>query len=207
MSYLKSALWNLSNCKIPTPRQKKCLDLGPKTPYLGTFRLEFEKNYCLVWNQHPQICLSTKFREKNKTKMPKFGTKNALFGYFWARIWKSYCRIWNQHFRISQKPLTHTVNFGIGSAFSKGPGPGPLYKLCPLTGAQLGWRGEVYPALSENRKKGLDFWKKGLNCNHLWVNFSIQNVALRVSRRKNCKMFSCGASFSGVSDKIFLVVL
>ena len=36
--------------------------------------------------------------------------------------------------------LTHTVNFGIGSAFSKGPGsafseglgPGPLYKVCLL---------------------------------------------------------------------------
>ena len=37
--------------------------------------------------------------------------------------------------------LTHTVNFGIGSAFSKSPGstfseglglgPGPLYKVCP----------------------------------------------------------------------------
>ena len=36
--------------------------------------------------------------------------------------------------------LTHTINFGIGSNFSKGqgscfsegpgPGPGPLYKLC-----------------------------------------------------------------------------
>ena len=38
--------------------------------------------------------------------------------------------------------LTHTVNFGIGSAFSKGPGsgfsegpspgPGPPYKVCVL---------------------------------------------------------------------------
>ena len=38
--------------------------------------------------------------------------------------------------------LTDTVNFGIRSAFSKGPGsvfsegpgpgPGPLYKVCPL---------------------------------------------------------------------------
>ena len=34
--------------------------------------------------------------------------------------------------------MTHTVNFGIGSAFSKGPGPGPIlykafikrYKVC-----------------------------------------------------------------------------
>ena len=74
-----------------------------------------------------------KFLEK--TKMPKFGIKNALFGYFSARILKNYCYIWNQHPQICQnESLTHTVNFGIGSAFSKGPGsafseglgPGPL---------------------------------------------------------------------------------
>ena len=41
---------------------------------------------------------------------------------------------------VINESLTHTVNFGIGSAFSKGPGsafsegpgpgPGPLYKVC-----------------------------------------------------------------------------
>ena len=97
--------------------------MGPKTPYLGSFGLEFEKAIVV--------------------------SEISTFKF------------------LKNEPLTHTVNFGIGSAFSKGPGPGPLYKLCPLTGAQLGWRGVVYPALSENRKKGLDFWKKGLNCNHL----------------------------------------
>ena len=35
-------------------------------------------------------------------------------------------------FEIKNESLTHTVNFDIGSAFSKGPGPrsGPLYKVC-----------------------------------------------------------------------------
>ena len=43
--------------------------------------------------------------------------------------------------------LTHTVTFGIGSAFSKGPGsafsespvrgPGPLYKVCHFLGYDL----------------------------------------------------------------------
>ena len=46
-------------------------------PYLGTFGLEFEKNYCHIWNQHPQICLISKFRKK--AKMAKVGTKNDLF--------------------------------------------------------------------------------------------------------------------------------
>ena len=42
--------------------------------------------------------------------------------------------------------LTHTVNFGIRSAFIKGPGsafsdgsgpgPGPLYKVCPLLSSE-----------------------------------------------------------------------
>ena len=41
---------------------------------------------------------------------------------------------------VKNESLTYTVNFGIGSAFSKGsgsafsegpsPGPGPLYKVC-----------------------------------------------------------------------------
>ena len=39
---------------------------------------------------------------------------------------------------MENESLSHTVNFGIGSAFSKGPksafsegpGPGPLYKVC-----------------------------------------------------------------------------
>ena len=77
-------------------------------------------------------------------KMSKFGTKNALFGYFWARILKNYCEIFEistLKFVISES-LTHTVNFGIGSAFSKGPwsasfegsGPVPPYKVCHFQG-------------------------------------------------------------------------
>ena len=45
-----------------------------------------------------------------------------------------------------------------------------------LTSAQLGRRGEDSPALFENRKKCSDFGKKGLDCVHRWVKFSIQKV-------------------------------
>ena len=65
--------------------------------------------------------------------MTKFGIKNALFGYFWARILKNIVifEISTLKF-VKNESLTHTVNFGIGSAFSEGPGPGPLCKVCPL---------------------------------------------------------------------------
>ena len=64
------------------------------------------------------------------------------FGIFWLEI---------VIFEISSnfvkvEFLTHTVHFGIGSAFSKcpgsvfsegpGPGPGPLYKVCHLKQVQ-----------------------------------------------------------------------
>ena len=107
-------------------------------PYLILFFFFFFK-LCHIWNHHSQICLNAKFREK--MTMPKFGTKNALFGYFWTRIFKNYCHIWNQHLEfVKHESLTHTINFGIGSAFSKGLrsafseglGPGPLYKACHL---------------------------------------------------------------------------
>ena len=47
LSYLKSTLSNLCNCKILQQRKKK-QNLGPKMPYLGIFELEFLKNYCNV---------------------------------------------------------------------------------------------------------------------------------------------------------------
>ena len=41
----------------------------------------------------------------------------------------------------------------------------------------------------ENRKKCPDFGKKGSNCVHLWVNFSIENIVLRVSWSKIPKFY------------------
>ena len=41
------------------------------------------------------------------------------FGVSWAVI-----------LNLSNMNLTHTVNFGIGSAFSKCPGSSPLHKVC-----------------------------------------------------------------------------
>ena len=70
----------------------------PKMFHLGIFGREFEKYYCHIGNQHPQVCLFSKFQKI--TKMPKFRTKSSWFEYFWAGIWKTYCHIWNQHPQI-----------------------------------------------------------------------------------------------------------
>ena len=50
-------------------------------------------------------------------------------------------------------------------------------------------RQKASPALFENRKKCPDCGKKDPDCDHRWVKCSIQNVVLRVSRRKNSKIF------------------
>ena len=70
------------------------------------------------------------------------------------------------------------------------------------SGAQLGGERPPLPFF-ENRKKCPDFGRKGPNCVHPWVESSIQNVVLRVSRRKSSKMFPCGA-FSYVFDEKFI---
>ena len=52
-----------------------------------------------------------------------------------------------------------------------------------------------------------NFGKKGPNCVHVCVKFSIQNSILIVSRRKNSKMFPCGTFFSCVFDEMFMEAL
>ena len=56
-------------------------------------------------------------------------------------------------------------------------------------------RGEASSALFENRQKCPDFIKKGPDCVHLWVKFSIENVNLRVITSKISEMFSCELLF------------
>ena len=63
-----------------------------------------------------------------------------------------------------------------------------LALLATLTGVQLTRRVEASPALSEH---------------HYCIKFSIQNIVLRVSTRKNSKMFLCEASFSCFFSKMF----
>ena len=64
-----------------------------------------------------------------------------------------------------------------------------------LTGAQLGGGGRPPPPFFESRKKCPDFGKKRPDCVHPWVTFSIQNIVLVASRRKNSKIFPCESFF------------
>ena len=117
MSYLKPAPSNLSNCKILM--KTKCLNLGPKMPYLGIFRQKFKTNMIIFEISTLEFDFSGKFREKSK--MPKFETKSALFGYFFlAGTWKQKCHIWNQYHRISLiakfRKKAKISNFGTTNA-------------------------------------------------------------------------------------------
>ena len=77
--------------------------------------------------------------------MPKFGTKSTLYGLFWAGIFVIFESSTLKS--VMSESLTFTVNFGLGSAFSKGlgstfsegpgPGPGPLYKVCQKIADEL----------------------------------------------------------------------
>ena len=59
-----------------------------------------------------------------------------------------------------------------------------------------GWvRGGGLPCPFWKSKKVPWFWKKGPNCVHPWAKSSIQNIVLRVSRRKSSKIFPAGPFF------------
>ena len=75
-----------------------------------------------------------------------------------------------------------------------------------FTGAQLRGREVTSTALLENWKNCPNFRNKGPDCVNLWVNFSIESIFLRVSRKKNSKIFPWGALFSCVFHEMFIEV-
>ena len=78
-------------------RKRKYLNLETKMPYLGSFWLEFSKNYRHIWNQYPEISLIREFSTKQKCinlelKMPYLGISALEF--------EKLLSYWNQHPRI-----------------------------------------------------------------------------------------------------------
>ena len=84
------------------------------------------------------------------------------------------------------KPLPS--NFGEPPMFST-PVGNPAHRRA--TGREKG----SLPCRFLELKKLSWFLKERPWCIHPWVKFSIQNIVLRVSRRKNSKLFPCGPLF------------
>ena len=78
-------------------RKRKYLNLETKIPSLGSFWLEFSKNYCHIWNQYPQISLIRKFPKKQKCL--NLEPKRPYLGIF-ALEFEKLLSYWNQHPRI-----------------------------------------------------------------------------------------------------------
>ena len=73
-----------------------------------------------------------------------------------------------------------------------------FFEFITSSGAQLrgeGGGGGLPCTVLKIVKKCPDFGKKGPNCVSTWVESSIQNVALRVSRGKASKFFPAGPFF------------
>ena len=111
--YSKSASSNLPNCKILLKKQKFWI----KNPLFGCFRARILKIYCHIRNQQPQICLIVKFCEKKSLNL---GPKLPYLGTFGIEFEKNIVEFEKGTLKfVKNESLTHTVNFGIGSAFSQ----------------------------------------------------------------------------------------
>ena len=80
----KKFLSHLKSASTKFYEKQNNLGLGLKLPYFGTFRPEFEKNYCHIWNQHLGICENENFHAKGQKI--KFRTKNASLWYFRKKL-------------------------------------------------------------------------------------------------------------------------
>ena len=69
--------------------------MGPKLPYLDIFGLQFNKENCQIFNQHPRICETINFHPKLKKKQKNLGLKKLYLG-LWPGMLKNYYHICNQ---------------------------------------------------------------------------------------------------------------
>ena len=111
-----SHIWNQppQNCLIAKvcKMKQKCLNLGPKMPYLRYSGLDSQKNYFDIWNQYPWICQIRKFVEE-KTR---FWYKKYYIWVFWS--WKfqkllSYLKSTASNLWISKILLKEIKNLSI----------------------------------------------------------------------------------------------
>ena len=79
LSYLKSASWKISICKI-SRRKQKWRNLEPKMPDLGIFGLEFENNIAIFEISAPSNLSICKISRKNKNA--EIWDQKCLIRYF-----------------------------------------------------------------------------------------------------------------------------
>ena len=89
MSYLKWTSSNLLTCKVSIKSKKA---LNTKTPYLGTFAEQFNKNWSNFKSAPSNLW---KHKVSSKTEKTFLGPKMLYLGP-WAGIWKNYCFICHQ---------------------------------------------------------------------------------------------------------------
>ena len=123
------------------------------------------------------------FLDRNRTP-PRIFTKN---------VWESFSDF--SLYYICDQLLLSTFSFLIETVMSFFLFDQKI--LYRITGAQLGGKRVGRPPLPffENQKKCPDFAKKDPDCVHPQIRFTIQNVVLTVSKRKNSEIFLAGPSF------------
>ena len=84
--HLRSAPWNLSNCKILW--KTKNAQIWDQKYLIWVFLGWNFKKLLSCLKSAPSNLSNCKILHKKKKKLPKFGTKNALFGHFRVRILK-----------------------------------------------------------------------------------------------------------------------
>ena len=79
-------------------KKLKCLDLGPKMPYLGILGKIFRKTFVIFQIGTLKFVYLQNFLKKQK--FLNFGPKMPDLGILGLEFEKKYCHIWNQHSRI-----------------------------------------------------------------------------------------------------------
>ena len=104
------------------------------------------------------------------------------------QIYSTFCQTLQPFYNVEKKvPDKKTIRSRRATRSGRGGGALP----CPFL---------------KIKKNCPDFRKKDPDCVHPYVKFAIYNVVLRVSSRRDFKIFPCGNFFSGIFDEIFIGV-
>ena len=142
-------------------------------PYLGTFRPKFEETVVILKSATSNLSKCKGFMLKKKNWI--WDQKYFIWVFLDYNLKKAFVILEISSFKIfKNKFLTILVNFGIGSAFSKGPGPGlgPLFKVPQNIG-----RNKI--RFGQWRSRVKLHWRILMNVNEIYCNQSILLCSIR----------------------------